>query len=237
MEKKYNGFRGSFYLNSLGECVGRTCSKCHIAKPKADYGRSSKNRFGLFNMCFDCSRSSTSNHRQSINAKTRRERYKLRSDEEIISDRVSIRKDGTKRCRDCKEQKLFIEFHNDRGEKDGKSRRCMPCANSMTSNYKSSPYIDYWNSVGIPVECYVCGTIEDIHIDHVIPKKLHGSDDPSNRLPLCAKHNGSKNGRTLNEWLLEYHPDKHDEVMHRVIVEYQVWPFVKGHDLVITIDR
>lgn len=237
MEKKYNGFRGSFYLDSSGECVGRTCSKCHIAKPKSDYGRSSKNRFGLFNMCFDCSRSSTPKSKRSITIRNRRKRNNLRTNDEIINDRKRLRVDGTKRCRQCKVNKLFSEFYSDRGITDGLSTRCSSCTKQNNIVYKTEPHLVFWKSKGIPIECYVCGDIENLHIDHVIPRKLGGSDDSHNRLPLCALHNLSKNVRTLNNWLLEFHPDKYDEVMHRVIVEYQVWPFVKDHDLVITIDR
>lgn len=237
MGKIYNGFRGSFYLDASGVCDGRTCSKCRIAKHRSEFGTHVKNKYGLFNMCYPCSRENSPVSKHTENARKRRKRNKLRTDEEIAKDRRRLRKDGTKRCRSCRLHRLFFEFYNERGETDGMSTRCSNCVKDNTRRYHTKPHLDHWKLKGIPVKCYVCGDIDNLDIDHVIPKSLGGSDEPFNRLPLCEYHNSSKNARTLNKWLLEYFPDMYDEVMHRVIVEYQVWPFVKGHDLVITIDR
>lgn len=247
MQKRDN-WQGKYYLDNDGICVAKTCYSCRNVLSASLFGRNRDSKFNLAGLCRKCD-ASRNHERQTrlasdgvstVQAETiriRRQKYNLRSDNEIIQDRFRLRSDGTKTCKSCKTHGLFSDFYSDKGLPDGLADICKYCANDYAKAHRTKEYIDHWGNKNIPVICYVCKTIESIQIDHVIPKKLHGSDDPSNRLPLCAKHNVSKNGRTLNKWLLEYHPDKYDEVMHRVIVEYQVWPFVKGHDLVITVDR
>lgn len=47
--------------------------------------------------------------------------------------------------------------------------------------------------------CHYCGDVAQT-IDHVIPRVLGGSDDPSNLVPACRSCNGAKSGHPLMEW-------------------------------------
>lgn len=48
--------------------------------------------------------------------------------------------------------------------------------------------------------CLVCGTTEKIHIDHVVPLSLGGSNLPTNLQPLCEFHNKSKRNRSSADY-------------------------------------
>lgn len=43
--------------------------------------------------------------------------------------------------------------------------------------------------------CAVCGTTEDLTVDHITPKTLGGTDKPDNLRTLCRRHNSAKGGR------------------------------------------
>ena len=50
--------------------------------------------------------------------------------------------------------------------------------------------------------CQICGTTEgQMHIDHIIPKRLNGSDDEWNLRQLCQMCNLSKGGRFFSDAL------------------------------------
>lgn len=38
--------------------------------------------------------------------------------------------------------------------------------------------------------CVACGSTENLHHHHIVPKSLGGSDDDTNLITLCAKHHG-----------------------------------------------
>jgi hypothetical protein len=48
--------------------------------------------------------------------------------------------------------------------------------------------------------CTVCFTKGDLHVDHIVPKALGGTDHPDNLQILCRGCNCSKGGRTHWEW-------------------------------------
>ena len=53
--------------------------------------------------------------------------------------------------------------------------------------------------------CHYCGTEAtqtELHVDHVVPQSLGGSNDPSNLVTACAECNSGKAGRTLDEPVL-----------------------------------
>lgn len=50
--------------------------------------------------------------------------------------------------------------------------------------------------------CHYCGVTpeqSELHVDHVVPQALGGTNDPSNLVTACAECNGGKAGRTLAE--------------------------------------
>lgn len=48
--------------------------------------------------------------------------------------------------------------------------------------------------------CVYCGETSSLTIDHVFPKSLGGSHDPSNLVPACRSCNSSKGAKTLEAW-------------------------------------
>ena len=53
--------------------------------------------------------------------------------------------------------------------------------------------------------CHYCGTEAtqtELHVDHVVPQSLGGTNDPSNLVTACAECNSGKAGRTLDEPVL-----------------------------------
>lgn len=45
--------------------------------------------------------------------------------------------------------------------------------------------------------CALCGTMKRIHVHHIIPFRLTFDNDPSNLIPLCAKHHKKVEGEFL----------------------------------------
>ena len=43
--------------------------------------------------------------------------------------------------------------------------------------------------------CVVCGTTQDVTVDHIIPLVRGGQSTPTNLQTLCRKHNSSKGAR------------------------------------------
>jgi len=43
--------------------------------------------------------------------------------------------------------------------------------------------------------CTVCGTTQDLTVDHIEPRTAGGSDDLANLTTLCRRHNSAKGGR------------------------------------------
>ena len=50
-------------------------------------------------------------------------------------------------------------------------------------------------------ECAVCAATSYLEVDHVIPKRLGGTDERANLQVLCRACNGSKGGKTMRQWL------------------------------------
>lgn len=48
--------------------------------------------------------------------------------------------------------------------------------------------------------CFYCGSLEDIHLDHVIPISRGGNDSIGNLVPACKPCNLSKYNKTITEW-------------------------------------
>ncbi len=44
--------------------------------------------------------------------------------------------------------------------------------------------------------CAVCGTDQDLTVDHITPKRLGGTDARDNLVTLCRTHNSAKGGRS-----------------------------------------
>lgn len=67
-------------------------------------------------------------------------------------------------------------------------------------------YVSKWESIRSRVfardgyACTYCGSAENLHCDHIVPKSRGGADDESNLTTACAHCNLSKGDRTPDEW-------------------------------------
>lgn len=48
--------------------------------------------------------------------------------------------------------------------------------------------------------CVMCGTLENITADHIIPISRGGTESEGNLQPLCGTCNSSKNNKLMSEW-------------------------------------
>lgn len=216
----------------------KTCNRCKKILHLSEYSLNKIAKGGVRSNCKTCSGEYSKNYRSRPGEVegsskgqefTRKYRKSLatRTKEQIRIDRERLRKDGTKKCRGCRESLSFDDFHNEFSAMDGLSARCKPCHSANQSDKRKKKDNKYWVSKGIDLACYVCGTEWDdtFHSDHVIPKSLEGSDDGPNRLPICPTHNGSKWMTPLEIWLRETMPERMDEILDRVTgygVDYKV---------------
>lgn len=82
--------------------------------------------------------------------------------------------------------------------------RCHACAaqaaqrrDQRRGSAHARGYTRAWNKQAAQVKraqptCDVCGTTEDLTVDHIVPKRRGGTDDRDNLVTLCRRHNSSK---------------------------------------------
>jgi hypothetical protein len=102
----------------------KTCVRCGVEQPFANFHRYSLSADGFVYACKSC---------VSVAKKEQREKLKARSDEEV--DAVAAVR-GPRACTRCSEVKAPEEFPRDRGRADGRSQYCKPCSASKTSEYR-----------------------------------------------------------------------------------------------------
>ena len=50
-------------------------------------------------------------------------------------------------------------------------------------------------------QCAFCGSLENLQMDHLIPKSLGGPDDANNIVWSCGSCNSSRGNKTIYQWL------------------------------------
>lgn len=181
----------------------KVCTTCGEAKNLSKFHKNRTTKDGLKYRCAKCEN------------KARR----VKGDPKEVQARRYP--DGTKKCPKCEESKDLAQFYRNRTNSDGLHRNCRACDSTHYRNKRRQEYEDHWRDHNIPFECYICrGPYEQS--DHVIPAKLGGVDHPDNRLPICSKHNSSKNSTPLRQWLHKNLPDSADEVVDRVTIQYNI---------------
>lgn len=203
----------------------RVCSKCKEKKDLSRYSVVPEVRNATAAMCYDCKNEHARKNQEPEKVKqyqkSTRTKRKNRTTQEISDIQQEIYPNGAKQCPTCGVNRSLKDFSIDSYSTDGLRRNCRPCASIKSRDRYRKKYESHWKSHNIPFECYICqGPYE--HSDHVIPTKLGGSDDPTNRLPICAYHNGSKNGALLEDWLTSKHHDIMADVLDKVVNVYNV---------------
>jgi len=68
------------------------------------------------------------------------------------------------------------------------------------SALRSTGSTDRWRKIRAKIInrdqcCQICGTESKLTVDHIIPRRLGGTDEPSNLQTLCVSCNSRKGGR------------------------------------------
>lgn len=98
----------------------KRCPGCTVAKPLADFHRSTRSADGLQRLCKDCGNDA------------RRQRVALRRQETL----AALPPDDCKRCPRCGEVKARSEYHRNRRTRDGLQTYCRPCSNDIRRDYE-----------------------------------------------------------------------------------------------------
>lgn len=187
----------------------KTCNKCDSVLVLGEFNVCRSNVDGLQRSCRACTTNEMTEYYNRLStagigllgAEKRRlagKRNSLRSYEKILLDRDSLLPDGRKKCSKCRDTLPLRNFWSNSWTGDGLHSRCKMCGkNDEYHRY----FEEYWESIGIPLECYVCQGDWD-HADHVIPSRLQGEDSEESRLPICSSCNSSKWSYPLEIWLL-----------------------------------
>lgn len=186
--------------------------KCTVCKDWKDFSLFYVDKFksgGLGTRCLLCSGAyhvawvEENPQRAAELSRASAERFKSRTEEEILSDQERIHPGGIKTCKACRESKPITDFYRNKIRYDGLTDRCGPCAIIHTSMKRRQRRPKYWESRGIPLECYMCG--DDFEeVEHVIPLALEGSDTDENTLPSCSVCNGAKSDIPLEIFVQRY---------------------------------
>lgn len=210
----------------------KVCSRCNNRQPVGMFGMNPGNTRVLRAWCMPCDLNYSVTRNRTVlsdgttlgveSARLRRERNRLRTPDEIESDRGRVRPDRVKRCRTCRVGKSVDLFHRNICNTDGLRDDCIEC----TDGHRRKRAEAYWESREIPLECYICqGEYEDV--EHVVPLHLGGPDTLGNLLPACSDCNrgpGGKFDTPLPIWLRGAYPETASEVLVRVR-SYGVDPF------------
>lgn len=236
--QKRNGWQGSYFLGSDGECVAKHCSDCHNVLYAESFNKGRCR--GLASKCRECSRRACAVFNNAPSAdglETRamswyreyRAKNSSRTDEQVLAAQRKKRPHGDKTCGTCRVIRPLAEFRVDRGLADGLRKDCKTCHSVKQADRLSRAFIAYWEANGIPLRCYLCdGPYEDI--EHLVPTSKHGDPGPRNTRPACVTCN---RGRDTGKWdtpLEEYilsvnHPTKtRAKILHEIVMS-GTWPF------------
>ena len=62
-------------------------------------------------------------------------------------------------------------------------------------------YDDERLKMTMPQACYYCGSLNNLSVDHLIPRIKGGRDEADNLIWACRPCNSSKHGRDMLEWM------------------------------------
>ncbi len=126
-----------------------------------------------------------------------RRRYRSLNEDQIRADRARLHLRGTKTCRECREVLTLASFYQTRQSPDGLGVHCRRCDRIKKYGLTEEQHAEIVERTG--GRCVYCaGPYE--HLDHVIPKRLDGTDDPENLVVSCKRCNLSKLGSRLQDW-------------------------------------
>lgn len=136
----------------------------------------------------------------------RRWRMQERTDAELTEATLEAHPDGAKRCRSGHEADVS-DFYRDRSRTDGLS---LYCARHYQRTHRAVMRSE-WDCT----TCFYCGSsMDEFHVDHVVPVALGGEDDMRNYVPSCAPCNLSKNDAPVADWYMRKFGRAFDATRH-----------------------
>lgn len=233
--QKYGDWRGTRFYTDDGVLVYKTCLDCRTILSLDLFSKHKSAKDGLRNQCRDClkklnsdayRRRTANNPNYSKEASARgRNKNSSRTHQEMLDDRLRVRPLGSKICLTCRSYLNLDMFHKCMANEDGLQDRCIDCRRKRKWEKKRGVYEENWKSLEIPNVCYLYSCDDpNTEVDHVVPSALNGPDELDNLLPLCKKHNASKQHRTLLKWLSQYYPNDLLPTLSKVL-SYGVSPW------------
>lgn len=96
-------------------------------------------------------------------------------------------------CWSCKNIKKIELFPINKTTPYGRGGMCKDCLINRNRGYRPSEVFEYAEkNVAQGVSCVICGSIENLQIDHIIPQSLGGTNNMDNLQIMCSIHNKKK---------------------------------------------
>jgi hypothetical protein len=194
----------------------KACARCLAVKGLTAFQMDRSKPDGRGAYCTACDRARCAEY-NAVNAEARRECARKHGREYRAANRARPLDLGDghlpKRCAPvtsggCGRELIRGDFNRDRNRSDQRTQLCRDCVARRDANrklIKRLRLLEYWDEIGV-YNCYLCQRefAEDdvIHVEHVMPRALGGTDDRENLLPAHAECNWRK--RDADPW--EYLP-------------------------------
>lgn len=105
---------------TIAEHEYKTCSHCNTNQSRTGFRKDRNRKDGLYPWCKDCEK-----RERQRRSKRNNPDYEPRTKPRV--NRISLAKDGSKRCSKCEEIKPISEFFKNRARQDGLAHYCKTC--------------------------------------------------------------------------------------------------------------
>lgn len=186
----------------------KPCSKCKQIQPLTEYHKQAKSRDGLQSQCKTCKRTSNRIWRAEWRADNREaHRAEVKAFRESDPERARrMRSNNYQKHRDSELAKMAENYQANKEERQAASRAnyaknpvpAKQAAARRRAKLKENGIYSVTNKEWTKLQdspCFICGSKEEIEIDHILPIDLGGSHGVGNLMPLCKAHNRSKHNK------------------------------------------
>lgn len=190
----------------------KTCTKCGLAKPLAEFARRRRAIPGdLQAQCKECRREQKRawKARNPERDKEHWLRWRAKQPEGTLPYQRRWYEQDPERNRE--QRRVWKEANRD---KVNEAERLRYAANIEVARQRAREYQHRRRGMRGPVSvetmartlelldhaCTYCGSIEKIEIDHIVPLSRGGTHEPENLAPACRACNRSKGAKLLSEW-------------------------------------
>jgi len=178
----------------------KVCSRCLAVKAFSAFSMDRSKPDGRGSYCTACNRATSAEHNREYRAANRARPLDI-GDGHLRKRCLPVTSGG------CGRLLIRGDFGRLRRSHDQRQQLCRDCmARRGADRYliKKLRLVEYWDEIGA-YNCYLCQRefAEDdvIHVEHVMPRALGGSDDRENLLPAHAECNLRKSDADPLEYL------------------------------------